>query len=101
MPKRKYDLAYVKYSFIAIDHREEVLPQCVVCMKTLPNTALKPSSLKRLLDTNHADNSKTNRNQNYFQQLGQNVKRQRMDNTGQIQQNGAEIVKATKKSLFW
>ena len=80
MPTRKYDPAYMKYGFIAIEHREEVLPQCVVCMKTLSNTAMKPSLLKRYLKTNYGDT--INQDQNYFQRLGEHVKRQRMDKTG-------------------
>ncbi|KAF2358175.1 hypothetical protein FHG87_011069 [Trinorchestia longiramus] len=54
MPKRKYDPAYVKYGFIAIEHGE-ALPLCVVCMESLSNAAMKPSLLKRHLETNHAD----------------------------------------------
>ena len=97
MPKRKYDPAYVKYGFVSTEH-SGVLLQCVVCMKTLCNTAMKPSLLKRHLETNHAD--KMNRDQSYLQQLGENVKRQRMDKIGQIQQKGAEIVKATYEVAF-
>ncbi|XP_068209161.1 zinc finger BED domain-containing protein 5-like [Palaemon carinicauda] len=92
MPKRKYDPAYIKYGFIAIKHGE-VLPQCVVCMKSLSNAAMKPSLLKHHLETNHVD--KKDRDQSYFQRLGENVKRQRMDKTGQIYQKGAGIVKAS------
>ena len=82
MSKRKYSRDYIKYGFTAIQHREESLPQCVICIKTLSNAALKPTLLKRHLESNHAD--KMNRNKSYFEQLGQNVKRQRMDHTGQF-----------------
>jgi len=41
---------------------------------------------------NHAD--KKNQDQSYFQQLAENVKRQRLDKTGLFHQKGAEIVKA-------
>ncbi|XP_068242269.1 zinc finger BED domain-containing protein 5-like [Palaemon carinicauda] len=93
MPKRKYDPAYIKYGFIAIEHGGEALLQCVVCMKSFSNAAMKPSLLKRYLETNHAD--KKDRDQSYFQRLSENVKRQRMDKTGQIYQEGAGIVKAS------
>ncbi|XP_068235570.1 zinc finger BED domain-containing protein 5-like [Palaemon carinicauda] len=93
MPKRKYDPAYIMYGFIAIEHGGEALPQCVVCMKSLSNAAMKPSLLKRHLETNHAD--KKDRDQSYFQRLGENVKWQRMDKTGQIYQKGAGIVKGS------
>ncbi|XP_068203548.1 zinc finger BED domain-containing protein 5-like [Palaemon carinicauda] len=93
MPNGKYDPAYIEYGFIAIEHGGEALLQCVVCMKSLSNAAMKPSLLKRHLEINHAD--KKDRDQSYFQQLGKNLKRQRMDKTGQIYQKGAGIVKAS------
>ncbi|XP_068201647.1 zinc finger BED domain-containing protein 5-like [Palaemon carinicauda] len=93
MPKRIYDPPYIKYGFIAIEHGGEALLQCVVCMKSLSNAAMTPSLLKRHLETNQAD--KKDRDQSYFQRLGENVKRQSMDKTGQIYQKGAGIVKAS------
>lgn len=93
MPKRKYDPTYIKYGFIAIERGGESFPQCVVCMKSLSNAAMKPSLLKRHLETNHSD--KKDRDQSYFQRLGENVKRQRIDKTGQIYQKVAGIVKAS------
>ena len=47
MSKRKYNPEYIKYGFIAIEHRGECLTQCVLCVKTLSNAAMKPSLLKR------------------------------------------------------
>ena len=93
MPERKYSAAYIKYGFIAIEHNGEALPQCVVCMKTLANSAIKPSLLQRHLDTNHPD--KKDRNEIYFQRLGENAKRQRLDKTGTIYQRKKGIVKAS------
>lgn len=98
VPKRKYDPEYITYGFIAIEHGGEALPQCVVCMKLLSNAAIKPSLLKYHLENNHAD--KKDRDQSYFQRLGENVKRQRMDKTGQIYQKGARIVKASYEVAF-
>ena len=60
--------------------------------------AMKPSPLKRHLETNHVD--KINQDQRYFQQLGENKKWQRMDKTGQIKQKGEEIVKASYEVAF-
>ena len=62
-------------------------------MKTLSNPALKPSLLKRHLESNHAD--KINRDKSYFERLGENVKRQRMDHTGQFYRHYADIMKAS------
>ena len=55
MSKRKYYSEYIKYGSIAIEHGGECLPQCVLCMKTLSNAAMKPSLLKRHLESNHAE----------------------------------------------
>ena len=93
MSKRKYSADYIKYGFIAIQHGGDTLPQCVICMKTLLNAALKPSLLKRHLESNHAD--KMDRDKSYFERLGENVKRQRMDHTGQFYQNKDGIIKAS------
>ena len=82
---------YIKYGFIAIQHHGDSLLQCVICMKTLSNAALKPSLLRRHLESNHAD--KMNRDKSYFERLKENVKRQRMDHTSQFFQNNVGIVK--------
>ena len=73
---------YIKYGFVAIQHHGDSLLQCVIYMKTLSNEALKPSLLRRHLESNHAD--KMNRDKSYFERLKENVKRQRMDHTGQF-----------------
>ena len=62
-------------------------------MKTLSNGAMKPSLLKRHLDSNHPQ--KKDKNESYFERLGENVKKQRLDHTGQNYQKMAEIVKAS------
>ena len=90
MSKRKYNEEYIKYGFVSVQHRGECLPQCVVCMKTLSNSAMKPSLLKRHLESNHSD--KKNRDKSYFQRLGENVKRQRLDQTGQCYQKSTGIL---------
>ena len=62
------------------EHKAEVLPQTLVCLKTLCNAAMKPSFLKRHLERNHPN--KINAEEIYFQQLADNIKRKRMDKTG-------------------
>ena len=64
MSKRKYNTEYIKYGFVSVQHREECLLQCVICMKTLSNSAMKPSLLKRHLDSNHSN--KKDRDKSYF-----------------------------------
>ena len=82
MPKRKYCPTYIKCGFIAIEHGGESLPQCVVCMKTLSYSAMKPSLFKRHLVTNHVKEKE--QDESYFQRLGKIAKRQRLDKTGVI-----------------
>ena len=62
-------------------------------MKTLSNSAMKPSLLKRHLESNHSD--KKDRDKSYFQRLGVNVKKQRLDQTGQSYQKSAGILHAS------
>jgi len=62
-------------------------------MKILANSAMKPSLLKRHLDSNHYN--KKDRGESYFQRLGENVKRQRLDRTGSIYQRKKGVVKAS------
>ena len=92
MSKRNYDPKYIKYGFTSIEHNAEILPQCVFCLKTLCNAAMKPSLLKRHLERNHPN--KMNADKSYFQRLADNVKRQRMNKTGQMQQKSKDVVAA-------
>ena len=88
--KRNYDPKYIKYAFTSIEHNAEILPQSVICLKTFCNAAMKPSLLKRHLERNHPN--KMNADKSYFQRLADNVKRQRMDKTGQMQQKSKDVV---------
>ena len=57
MSKRKFSTDYIKCGFIATIFNivDNSLPQCMICMKALSNVALKPSLLKRHLESNHAE----------------------------------------------
>ena len=50
MSKRNYDPKYIKHGFTSIEHKMEILPQCVVCLKTLCITAMKPGLLKHHME---------------------------------------------------
>ncbi|CAI6345195.1 unnamed protein product [Macrosiphum euphorbiae] len=50
---RRYDENYLKFGFCAFNMGDLVQPQCVVCGELLTNENLKPSKLKRHLDTKH------------------------------------------------
>ena len=73
---------HYKCGFISIEHGEESLPQFVICMKTLSNSAMKPSLFKCHLETNHVKEKE--QDESYFQLLGEIAKRQRLDETGVI-----------------
>ena len=98
MPKRKYCPAYITYGFIAIGDEGESLPHCVIRMKTLSNSPIKPSLLKRHLVTNHVEEKE--QDESHFQQLGENAKRQRLDKTSVIYQKKKDVAKASYEVAF-
>ena len=55
MPKRKYDDRYLDYGFTFLEGRNEQLPQCVICHKTLSNDSMKPHQLKKHLSNVHPE----------------------------------------------
>ncbi|XP_003927501.1 protein FAM200B [Saimiri boliviensis] len=53
---RRYNEDYLKYGFIRCEKPFETdRPQCVICNNILANESLKPSKLKRHLETQHAE----------------------------------------------
>lgn len=55
LKKRKYDDSYIQFGFTSSGDPDFPLPQCVVCAETLSNHSLKPSLLRRHLETKHAN----------------------------------------------
>ena len=53
MLKRKYDVNYLDYGITFVEGRNEQLPQCVICHKTLSNDSMKPHQLKKHLSIVH------------------------------------------------
>ena len=93
MPKRKCCPTHIKNLFIANEHGRESLPQYVIYMKTLSNSAVKPSLLKLHLVTNHVKEKE--QDESYFQRLRENAKRQRLDKSGVIYQKKKGVVKSS------
>ena len=91
MPKRKCCPTHIK--LIANEHEGESLPQYVICMKTLSNSAMKPCLLKLQFATNHVKEKE--QDESYFQRVGENAKRQRLDKSGVIYQKKKGVVKAS------
>ena len=50
---RRYEAAYIKYGFTAIQKNGHDCPKCVLCLETLSNECLKPSKLQRHLMQKH------------------------------------------------
>ncbi|CAB3251550.1 unnamed protein product [Arctia plantaginis] len=55
LKKRKYDDSYIQFGFTSSGDPDFPLPQSVVCAETLSNHSLKPSLLRRHLETKHAN----------------------------------------------
>ena len=64
-------------------------------MKTLSNASMKPSFLQRHLQTNHP--KKKDSDPNYFKQLRESAKKQRLDLTGKQYQQSVEMVTASNE----
>lgn len=52
---RKYDDSYIEFGFIANKSEGAERPWCVLCEKTLQNSSMAPSKLKRHLETVHRE----------------------------------------------
>ncbi|KAG8136435.1 hypothetical protein E2320_005015 [Naja naja] len=72
---RKYDSDFLKFGFIE-EHGNELDPQpfCVVCSDSLSNEGMKPSKLRRHLQTKHPDLA--NKPLEYFQRMHENMQKQ-------------------------
>ena len=71
--KRSYNDSYLEYGFSFIVRKEEQIPQCVVCMKTLSNDSMKPHQLKQHLKNVHPDLAEKDRA--YFEGKERQLKR--------------------------
>ena len=70
---RRYNEDFLKYGFIKCEKPfESDRPQCVICNNILANESLKPSKLKRHLETQHAE--LTDKPLEYFQRKKKDVK---------------------------
>ena len=53
--KQSYSKAFFKYGFVSIISNGSEKPLSVLCMKFLSAESMKPSKLKRHLETKHTD----------------------------------------------
>ena len=91
--KRSYSDSFLKYGFISIVSDGIEKPQCVLCMKVLSPESMKPSKLKRHLETKHTDCK--DKDLLFFERKANCVKRSRMDSSGVFQQRNRASVEAT------
>ena len=91
--KRSYSDSFLKYGFVSIVDQGIEKPQCVLCMKILSPESMKPSKLKRHLETKHTDCK--DKDLSFFERKANCVKRSRMDSSGVFQQQNRAAVEAT------
>ena len=93
MAERKYNNSYLDYGFTIVERRDEQLPQCVVCHKTLSNASMKPHQLKQHLLNVHLHLAGKNRG--FFELKVNRLKKMKLDSTGQFQTDSKVIVTAS------
>jgi hypothetical protein len=54
---RKYDVEYLSMGFTCAGSEHKQLPQCVLCYELLSNEAMKPSKLRRHLESKHKEHA--------------------------------------------
>ena len=73
--KRKYDDSFLQYGFTCSCEDGVEKPLCLICNETLSAESLKPSKLKRHLNTKHAESS--DKPIQYFERLLKSSKKQK------------------------
>ena len=91
--KRKYQDDYLNFGFTFLENNGHQLPQCVLCMKTLSNSSMKPYQLKQHLITVHPEHSKKDRV--FFEMKETGLKRVKLDSSGAFHQKERSIVHAS------
>ena len=91
--KRLYSDEYIKYGFTLIYINNIERPQCVPCLKTLSADSMKPSLLKRHIDTCHPDVK--DKEVSYFQRKEGGLKKVRLDTTGTFNQLSVSAIQTS------
>ena len=93
--KRKYNEEYLQYGFTDAKVNDEIVPQCVICYEKLSNHVLRPSRLKRHLETKH--HSHQSKSLTFFQSKKDSFKKMKILSAESFcQSSSAEVV----ESLF-
>lgn len=96
--KRKYCEEYIKYGFTVLTINGIDKPQCVLCNIVLSVEALKPSKLKRHLETKHPEHIQ--KDTAFFQRHETGLIRSRFGATGSIQQQNTAVLQASYEAAL-
>ena len=94
----KYDTSFLNFEFSVITSDGLQKPQCVVCFEVLAHTSLKPSKLKRNLETKHA--GLIDKNLSFFQRMEENLQKSRIDSTWPCQKGDTACLEASYQVAF-
>ena len=92
--RRRYSECYLNIGFTTVlgnDGSEK--PQCVLCHAVLSAESMKPSKLKRHLETKHPEHAK--KDVDFFKRHERCIKSQRLDASGLFQQQSVAVVEAS------
>ena len=91
--KRTYLEDYLQFGFTSIVTNGIEKPQCVICLKVLSAESMKPFQLKIHLEKEHANH--TDKDTSFFQRKADNVKRSKIDATGDLYGSSKSTVEAS------
>ena len=91
--KRKFLDEYIKFGFTSLLSNGVEKPQCVLCSVVLSAESMKPSKLKRHLETKHSQHAK--KDVAFFQCHKTGLKCQRLDCTGSFNQSNVAAIEAS------
>ena len=89
--KRLYSDEYIKYGFTSININNIERPQCVICLKTLSADRMKPSLLRKHLETCHPELK--DKYPSYFQRKESGIIR--LDTAGKFNQLSVSAIEAS------
>ena len=95
--QQKYNNKYIKFGFTLISENGVTKPQCVLCNAVLSVEAMKPSKLKRHLNTKHPEHVE---NLSLFEGKELILKRQKLDSKGYFQQQNKALVEASYEAAL-
>ncbi|XP_029634925.1 zinc finger BED domain-containing protein 5-like [Octopus sinensis] len=90
--KRRYEESYLSFGVTVLTAGGVEKPQCVLCFEVLAASSLKPSKLKRHLETKHP--SAVNKDEQFFRRQADRLVKSRFDDTGMFMQDVAAGLKA-------